>query len=56
MVAKADEAHIRLRDRGPWGAKHMSRLSGQSNAGPPVFSSLNMLGPQFYRPTEGMKG
>ncbi len=27
---KADGAHIRLRDPGPWGTKNMSRLSGQS--------------------------
>ncbi len=38
MGAKADEAPIRLRDRGPWGAKHMSLLGGQFNAGPPVFN------------------
>ncbi len=37
------EAHIRLRDLGPWGAKHMSRSGGQSNTGPPVFSSQACL-------------
>ncbi len=38
-AAKADGANIRFPDhRVPWGAKHMSRLGGQSNAGQPVFN------------------
>ncbi len=41
--AKAYGANIRLPDRGRWGAKHMSRLGGQSKAGPPVFSSQACL-------------
>ncbi len=43
MGAKDDGAYIRLRDRGPWGAKHMSRLDGQPHPGPPVFSSQACL-------------
>ncbi len=56
LWAKAYGAHTRSRDRGPWGANQMSRLGGQSNAGPPSVQFPRMLGPQFYRPTEGMKG
>ncbi len=51
--AKADGAHIRLRDQGPWSAKHMSRLGGQSNAGPPVFSSQAYFVLNFIDPLKG---
>jgi hypothetical protein len=50
LWAKAYGAHTRSRDRGPWGAKHMSRLGGQSNAGPPVFSSQACLVLNFIDP------